>query len=161
MTKPTNKPTNKRPRQTKTTTTKNDDRRIERWLILPDIHASVAGDHDIAALQTVEAFMADQKWDGYLNLGDLIDFGIISAHNTMNLREVEGGRILEEYRVAEHILTRHEKIIRDNNPAARLVYLEGNHEYRIERLIDANPAMEGVLEVEKVLPLQKLGIEWI
>jgi hypothetical protein len=89
--------------------------KIERWIILPDIHASVSGEHDANALACVEEFMASQKWDGYLNLGDLLVFGIISSHNIGNLREVEGGRILEEYRVADAILTKHEKIIRGNN----------------------------------------------
>ena len=89
--------------------------KIERWIILPDIHASVSGEHDANALACVEEFMASQKWDGYLGLGDLIDFGIISSHNVLNLRTVEGGRILEEYKVADAILTKHEKIIRGNN----------------------------------------------
>lgn len=143
-----------RPRPTK----KNN---IERWIVLPDIHASVDGEHDANALATVEEFIASRRWDGYLNLGDLIDFSIISSHNIGNLRAVEGGRILEEYKVADAILTRHEKIIRTNNPQARMIYLEGNHEFRIERLIDANPALEGSLEVEKVLDLNKRRIEWI
>ena len=74
---------------------------------------------------------------------------------------MEGGRILEEYRAADAILTKHENIIRGNNPKARMVLLEGNHCFRIERLIDANPAIEGSLEVEKVLGLNKRRIEWI
>jgi hypothetical protein len=121
----------------------------------------VDGCHDANALAAVEEFMASQRWDGYLNLGDLIDFGIISSHNLGNLRAVEGGRILEEYRPADAILTKHEKIIRGNNPKAKMVYLEGNHEYRIERLIDAQPALEGSLEIEKVLNLTKRRIEWV
>ena len=42
-----------------------------------------------------------------------------------------------------------------------MVYLEGNHSNRIERYIDANPACEGMLEVEKVLNLTKRRIEWV
>ena len=148
---------------TKKLTTKDKKRtnNIETWIILPDIHASVDGCHDANALACVEEFMASRKWDGYLNLGDLFDFGIISSHNKDNLRAVEGGRILEKYRVADAILTKHENIIRGNNPEARMVLLEGNHCFRIEHLIDANPAIEGSLEVEKVLDLNKRRIEWI
>ncbi|MGO9399901.1 MAG: hypothetical protein ACLP19_18970 [Xanthobacteraceae bacterium] len=91
---------------------KKNKNKIERWIIVPDIHASVDGEHDANALAVVEEFMASRRWDGYLNLGDLIDFGIISSHNFGNLRAVEGGRILEEYKVADAILTKHEKIIR-------------------------------------------------
>jgi predicted phosphodiesterase len=129
--------------------------------ILPDIHASVSGEHDADALATVAEFMQSRRFDGYVCLGDLIDFSIISSHNIGNLRGVENGRILEEYRVADAILTQHEKIIRTNNPKAKMVYLEGNHEFRIQRYIDANPALEGMIEVPKVLNLAKRRIEWV
>ena len=136
--------------------------KIERWIVIPDIHCSVAGDHDVYALATAEEFMASQVWDGYLNLGDLIDFGIIAInHNVNNLRAVEGGRILEEYKVADKILTRHEKIIRSNNPSARMVYCEGNHCDRITRWINANPACENMIEVPTVLKLAERKIEWV
>lgn len=71
--------------------------KIERWLLLPDIHCSVDGAHDANALATVSDFMKSQRWDGLLHLGDLISFDIISSHNTGNLRAVEGGRLLEEF----------------------------------------------------------------
>jgi hypothetical protein len=63
---------------------------IETWIIVPDIHASVPGEHDADSLATVPDFMASRRFDGYLNLGDLIDFSIISSHNIGNLRGVEG-----------------------------------------------------------------------
>jgi hypothetical protein len=135
--------------------------KIEKWIIVPDIHASVNGEHDADALAAVADFMASRKWDGYLNLGDLVDFSIISSHNIGNLRAVEGGRILEEYRAADAILTKHEKIIRTNNPSAKMVLLEGNHEYRIQRYSDAHPELEQMLEVPTVLDLAKRRIEWV
>jgi len=130
-------------------------------VIIPDIHCSVSGSHDADSLATVAEFLHDQHFDGYINLGDLIDFSIISSHNIGNLREVEGGRILEEYRVADNILTQHEKLIRQNNPKARLVYLEGNHEGRITRYIDAHPELEGLIEVPTVLKLAQRRWEWV
>jgi hypothetical protein len=134
---------------------------VQTWIVLPDIHASVTQEQDERSLAAVEDFMQSRPWDGYLNLGDLIDFSIISSHNATNLRAIEQGRILEEYRAANNILSRHERIIRTNNPQARIVWLEGNHEYRIERYIDANPALEGMLEVAKVLRLNERRIEWL
>jgi hypothetical protein len=89
---------NKKKKRAKKTQTKHNHN-IERWVIVPDIHASVSGEHDADSLATVAEFMASRRFDGYLNLGDLIDFSIISSHNIGNLRDVEGGRILEEYRV--------------------------------------------------------------
>src|SRR5262249_52676537 len=86
--------------------------KLLHWIILPDIHASVAGDHDTESLATVERFMTSRRFDGLLNLGALFDFGIISSHNTGKLREIEGGRIMQEYQVANEVLSCHESIIR-------------------------------------------------
>jgi hypothetical protein len=68
---------------------------------------------------------------------------------------------LEEYRVADAILSRHEKIIRGNNPKARMVLLEGNHSFRIEAYIDQHLELEGMIEVEKLLRLNERRIEWV
>ena len=42
-----------------------------------------------------------------------------------------------------------------------MVYLEGNHENRIEPYIDAHPAMEGLIEVDKALDLNKRRMKWV
>jgi hypothetical protein len=41
-----------------------------------------------------------------------------------------------------------------------MIYLLANHEYRIERYIDACPQLEGMLEVERVLRLKDRKIEY-
>ena len=51
-----------------------------------------SGEHDADALATVADFMASRKFDGYLNLGGLIDFSIISSHNMGNLRAVASSK---------------------------------------------------------------------
>jgi hypothetical protein len=138
-----------------------DPNRLAQWIIVPDVHASVSGEHDGDSLATVERFMQSKRFDGYLNLGDLCDFGIISTHNANRLREIEGGRIMDEYKIANDILSRHESIVRTNNPNAEMVLLEGNHDYRIERYMDAHPELSGMLEVEKVLRLRERGIQYV
>jgi hypothetical protein len=42
-----------------------------------------------------------------------------------------------------------------------MVLLEGNHEYRIQRYINAHPELEGMIEVPTVLNLAKRRIEWV
>ena len=78
-----------------------------------------------------------------------------------NLRAVENTRIFDDYKVAAEILDRHQAIIRKKNNNARFVFLEGNHEERMERYINANPACEGMLEVPIALELKRRGVEWI
>ena len=118
--------------------------KIRRWIVLPDIHLPY---HDRDSLAAVEKMMGDYKFDGWLCLGDLMDFNVISNHNLNNLRVVEGQRIMSDYRIVNEFLDRHQAIIRKNNPKAQFVLIEGNHDQRILRYIDANPAVEGMLEV--------------
>jgi hypothetical protein len=42
-----------------------------------------------------------------------------------------------------------------------MIWCEGNHEYRIERLIDEHPVLEGMIEPEIVLRLKERNIEYI
>jgi hypothetical protein len=88
--------------------------------------------------------MGDYFFDGYIQIGDLLDLDCISSHNIGNLRGVENKRIFDDYKVAGALLDRHQTIIRKRNKNARFVVLEGNHEYRLTRFIDANPSLEGL-----------------
>src|SRR5436305_13630025 len=107
---------------------------IERWIVLPDLQVPY---HDKRSLAAVEKLMADFRFDGYLQIGDFMDFDCISSHNKNNLRAVEGKRLMADYAHAGAILDRHQSIIRQNNPKAQFVIIEGNHEHIIEKYLDA------------------------
>lgn len=132
--------------------------KIKKAIVIPDMQVPYQDNESLAA---VEKYMKSQKFDYYINLGDFLDLDCISSHNKNNLRQVEGKRILKDYEEANKILDRHQKIVRKNNPKAKFYLLEGNHEYRIERYIDANPQLEGMVEVEKGLRLDERGFEYI
>lgn len=131
---------------------------VKRLLALPDIHTPY---EDRRSLLAVEKFMADYRFDTYLLIGDFLDFDCISSHNQNNLRAVEGKRLMLDYEHAGKVLDRHQAIIRANNPDAEFVYIEGNHENRIERYVDANPALEGMVEVPTALEFGGRNIKWI
>lgn len=101
--------------------------------------------------------MADHRWDEVVYLGDFMDFGLISSHNKDNLRAVAGRQLDNEYAIGSEILDRHQKLA----PHATLTLLEGNHEHRIERYVDANPVLEGKVEVDQGLELTRRKIKWI
>jgi hypothetical protein len=132
--------------------------RPERWIIIPDLQVPY---QDTRSLSAVEKLMSDYTWDGWLQLGDLMDFDCISSHNANNLREVEGKRLLDDYAVAGKLLDKHQSIIRAKNPNAKFVVLEGNHEHRLERFIDANPAVEGMVEIPTALNFRERRITWV
>lgn len=127
-------------------------------LIIPDLHIPY---HDAAALEVVEKCMADHDWDEVVYLGDLLDLDEISSFNAENLRELETRRLVEDFHLANAILDRHQEIVRRNNPKAKFVLLQGNHEYRIERLLDNHPELEGLLEVQKNLHLSERKVRWV
>lgn len=132
--------------------------RIRKALVLPDMQCPY---EDKATMKAVEKYMADDTFDYYINLGDFMDFDCISHHNIGKLRNVEGKRILKDYEYANKILDRHQSIIRKNNPKAEFVLLNGNHENRIDRMLEAQPVLSGMIEVDKGLRLKERGFKWV
>lgn len=124
-------------------------------LVLPDIHCPV---EDKLTLGAVEAYMKDFQPDELIYLGDLLDLNCISAHNVTNLRAVEAQRLDKDFAAAREILVRHRKLLPSG---AKVTYLEGNHEHRLARYVDANPQTEGILDVERQLGLRDLKIRYI
>lgn len=131
---------------------------LYRIIIIPDTHHP---HEDIRSLKAVEGLMADWRFDEWIHLGDLMDFDMISRFNKDVLRKLETRRLLKDYEHANTFLDRHQKIIKSNNKNAKFTLLEGNHEYRMEVLIDHMPNLEGLLEVDKQLYLEERGINWV
>lgn len=132
--------------------------RVTSAIILSDLQVPY---HDKKTLAAVEEFMASRNWDYYIQVGDFLDFDCISSHNKNKLREIEGKRLFKDYEVGNEILDRHQEIVRKNNADAQFVLLEGNHEVRVESYLDANPQLEGMVEVEHGLKLKERGFKWV
>jgi hypothetical protein len=135
--------------------------RVSSYLVLPDVHVKekkgqIAG-LDYASNLAVFEYAKAHTWDGVILLGDVLDFNVISSHNKTNLKAVEGERLSADYAAGDHYLA-HLNLATAGVPA---YWLEGNHEYRITRLIAAQPQLEGIIEVPKMLDLKRCGINWI
>lgn len=128
---------------------------MRKALVLADIHLD-QGSHNI--LKPVEKYMADEKFDYLIYLGDVLNLDCISQHNKDKLRKVEGKRILAEYDLANKMLDRHQDLV---GKSCEVVYILGNHENRTERYIDANPSLEGMIEVSNGLRFKERGIKEI
>jgi len=127
-------------------------------IVLPDCQVPF---HDRRAIAAVEKYMAEYKWDEYINLGDFLDFDQISKFNEDSFRNIEGRRLRGDFYTANEIILRHQAILQQNNPKCKMTFLEGNHEYRVERFIDKFPVLEGLLEVETNLMFKELGIKYV
>ncbi len=123
-------------------------------LVIPDLQVPY---HDRRSLNAVHQMMKDHRWDEIVCLGDFMDFDCISSHNKNNLRAVEGKRMDADYEEGQEILALWRKLC----PEAKITIIEGNHEYRVNRYIDANPAMEGMIEVPVGLNFKKYRINWV
>lgn len=131
---------------------------IERWIVLPDLQIPY---EDKRSVRAVEAYMADHTWDGWIQLGDFLDFHEISRYDSDNRRLNKVKAIQRSYDAGNAVLDRHQKIIRKKNPEATMVLIEGNHDYRIEPYIDKHPETEGMVEVPLGLRLADRGIKWV
>jgi hypothetical protein len=135
---------------------------LRRVLVIPDLHLRPATNgvptgEDTATLAAMERYVRDHKWDVVVQLGDLMDWDCISSHNANNLRAVAGKTIQREYDHANKWLDRWQ----DATHGALWIIEEGNHDHRVERYIDANPAMQGLMEMDLKLGLADRKIEWV
>lgn len=121
---------------------------------LSDQHAPL---HDPVAHTAIMRLLYDLRPHEIICGGDLVDMQAISPHlvKKNNLRQIAASRLKTEIEAGARLLDDYQKHCK------KLTYLEGNHEFWVERWINANPQLEGLLEVENQLQLKKRGIQWI
>jgi len=109
-------------------------------------------------LDAVFNYASHHKWDAVVLAGDLVDNNSISSHNAGNLRAIDGETILKDY---EHIQKNIMDPLEQATPGAQKILLEGNHEYRAERLVSAQPQLAGLVEAQYGLGLERRGWLWV
>lgn len=96
-------------------------------VVLPDLHLPV---HDRSALRVVLRAIEHLQPQKIVILGDWLDAAFASAHPASSRKEAEqGGYILNEIEPCRRLLEQFEDLSKE------IVYIEGNHEFRVERLI--------------------------
>ena len=129
--------------------------KTEKWVVLPDTQWPY---HDERTVNAVLRYVAENTFDGLLQLGDFMDWGFISRWTKDNARAIEGNRFLKEYEGANKFLDQIVDSVRANNKKAQIVILEGNHDWRVENVIDKDPKLEGLIEMEKNLRFKERGV---
>lgn len=132
---------------------------FERAVILSDVHIPY---HDSSAVGTAFAVIADICPDVIFIAGDLVDFFSISKYEKDPFRKL---MLNSELQAARQFLQE----LRELAPDARIIYVQGNHEMRLEAyLLDNAPLVEGlansvgarILSFESLMELDSLGIEY-
>ena len=127
-------------------------------VVIPDLQVPY---HDPKSLKAVEEYMADEFWDEYVNLGDFIDFDLISSFNESKPRLTQGKTLASVLGDAMSVLDSQVKAARKKNPKCKMTILEGNHDYRLEAYLDKHPELEDLLDLPSLLRLKENKIKWV
>lgn len=124
----------------------------ERWLILPDTQVP---HHDQRTVDAVLKYAKQNYYDGCIQLGDFMDWDFCSRWTADNARKAEGQRFLSEYIHGNDVLDQIQDAVRTQNKDCHLIVIEGNHDWRIQNVIDKTPFLEGLIDVEKNLRFEE------
>lgn len=120
---------------------------FSRFLIIPDVHAPY---HDKRAWALVRQVVAGVQWKGCIVLGDFFDCYAVSDHRKDPRRERS---IAKEILAARDVLQP-----LTNYPFEHRTFIEGNHEWRLPRMImDKAPELLELIDAKDVFGL---GDKW-
>lgn len=126
----------------------------QKVLFVPDIHAPF---HDKKCLASLLLFIRFFKPKTIFIMGDLVDFYAISRFVRNPMRSL---KLQEEIDSAHDIL----KQIRGASKEAKIIFIRGNHEYRLQKYLwSTAPELSGLrsLSVQDLLELKELNVEYI
>lgn len=125
----------------------------QKYVVIPDIHAPY---QDKNTLQAINHFIAEQKPDHVVLIGDVIDMYSISKYDKNPLR---AHKLQEEIDEAHNVIVDIRAAAGKNTP---ITYIEGNHEDRLRRYMWNHPEVHGLrnLELPALLGLKELGVEY-
>lgn len=107
-----------------------------------DIHHPV---HNKAAISCLFQVIKDVKPSIFILGGDQLDMNTISTFNTKKPKLVENSRIQNDYKLFVKDIF---QPLNDALPKnCKKVWLDGNHEERVDRLLDADPKLTGLIEI--------------
>jgi hypothetical protein len=124
-------------------------------MVIPDVQAR-SGD-DFKFLEHVGSYMVDKKPDIVVQLGDFADMPSLSSYDK-GKKSFEGARFLKDLEASRlamysllYPLIMHNKRAKENHKKVyrpRLVLTLGNHENRIERAVNDDAKLEGLLRMD-------------
>ena len=116
--------------------------------------------HDENAIEAVNKYIHDLKPDEIVINGDFMDFPMLSTKFRRN--HTTRYALQQDLDEGKYVLKSHRKAA----PKAKITLLEGNHELRLRTFIEEQadvlePLLDSALNVESLLGLDELGIEWV
>ncbi len=124
-------------------------------LIIGDSHSDPMVSN--ARYDWLGSLVADVRPDVVIDIGDWADMGSLS-HYDHGKRSFEGRRYHRDIEQAVDARERFEKGIKGLRKKPRKIHTKGNHEERIDRATDENPALDGLIS-DKDLQVEEMGWE--
>lgn len=116
-------------------------------LVIPDTHVPY---HDRASWELVLRVKSKLRPDGTVIIGDFADFWAVSSHTKDPARKAS---LRAEVRAVNRELDR---------LGRNVVFLGGNHEYRLERyLAERAPELFGLIDCPSLFRIRERGWKWV
>lgn len=135
----------------------------ETTLILPDAHTTP--ERNFERFKALSRYIITTQPDNIANLGDFGTYDSISAWNKNRKLTLEGQRFEAEIEAANKALDLIESeiskfnVVKSKGKKAQYrpfkLFIKGNHEDRIDRYLDENPQMQGLINHDKLLKLNE------
>lgn len=124
-----------------------------KFVVLSDIHFPY---HDPKAIKAALDFIAARKINTIILNGDVLDFYDVSSFDKDPDRV---NSLQKEIDMAQKFF----KKLRDIKPNAWIVFIKGNHSYRIERYLKKHPELYSLdaLKLPNLLGLDKYNIQYV
>lgn len=123
---------------------------LERILIIPDTHVPYEDGQAFAVMMAAARVF---RPDLVILLGDFADCYSVSFHPKSPARRAS---------LREELDAVNARLDEIQSLGARVVYIEGNHEHRLERwLADRAPELYGMIEAESLFRIEERGWSWV
>ncbi len=132
--------------------------KVETVIAIPDLQVPF---HDTKALAVVLKYLSTLRIDEVVLMGDFMDIFCLSSHSDGKPGQLEGHKIFEEYEIGNKILDQIEGAVRKRNKKCKITFLEGNHEFRVERYYDKFPVLRGQMDIDKELRFKERDIKFV
>lgn len=126
---------------------------MKRYLIYGDAHLEQEKDTDGSYI-LMKKVASSKRWDGIVCLGDLMDFQYIS--HFADATDVEGKRLSADIDILKDEIREMKKYLKKDG---EFIYLAGNHEDRLEKLLRAQPMLAGLIDLKAIC--KEMGVEYI
>lgn len=116
-----------------------------RHFVLPDVQAKegVPLDH----LEWAGKYIAEKRPDVVICIGDFADMPSLSSYDA-GKKSFEGRRYKKDIKAATEAMNRFVSSFSGSSYRPRMVLTLGNHENRIDRAVECDPKLEGLISVD-------------